>query len=399
MIALSDCVMVMLEAIPYRGLMQRHQHLAREFAYFLPVIYVEATPSRLRRLLDGHPFDPDLVAYKYGLQDLGNNISLYKAPPCAPRGAQYRRSIELTSRTTAKYLKPLLPSNRPVILWLFSPSAMPSIGLYNEALSVFDCFDAFGEFPNEARHKNEVLQALEETSKKADLVLATSDDLKDRLTAFNPHTMLVKNGCEPYHFASGGQIPSRDKLILDFDSLPKPVIGYMGDIAPWVDLDSLTLAAERHPEWSFVILGTWKRPKHHILDLPNVHSPGSVSYDELPYYARRFNVGTIPFVLTDLTRAVNPLKLYEYFSLGLPVVATALPEVVRQGDLVYISHNQDEFVNLLESAVREKPDSSLRPRRIALAKDNSWKSRAATVVDTLTKLLIDRDPVAAVKNN
>ena len=57
-------------------------------------------------------------------------------------------------------------------------------------------------------------------------------------------------------------------------------------------------------------------------------------YAEMPAYVRDFDVGMIPFRVDPMTRAVDPVKIYEYFSLGKPVVARPLPELSRFGDLV-----------------------------------------------------------------
>jgi hypothetical protein len=42
-----------------------------------------------------------------------------------------------------------------------------------------------------------------------------------------------------------------------------------------------------------------------------------------------FSVGLVPQKVSDLTRRMNPIKLREYPCAGLPVVATALPEVMH----------------------------------------------------------------------
>lgn len=387
MTRLGDCVLVMLEAIPYDGLMQRHQHLAREMARFLPVVYVESTPSRVRSFLDGKPFDPSLNAYRRGLVDTGSNVFLFKAPPCVPRWGGYYKSALATSRRTARSLIPLLPSGKRVILWLFSPYAVGAFGLYDEVLTVLDCFDAFGEFPGEERYKTEIVAATEECARKATLVVATSEELAVRLQGHSKRVEIVPNGCDPEHFALGRTITPRGKLLLDREKLKHPVIGYMGDIAPWVDLNALMLVAESRPAWSIVLLGTWKRGRHPILNLLNVYVPGRVPYEELPYYAGAFDVGTIPFGLSSLTRVVNPLKLYEYFALGIPVVASELPEVARHGDLVYVAQDYRDFLAKIDSALGEKPDSGLRERRMAVAKENSWRSRAEKLRDVLSELL------------
>ena len=382
---LDDCILVMLECIPYEGLMQRHQHLARELAKYLSVIYVEETPSRMRRLLDGRPLDPALNAHKLGLRDVVENLKLFKAPPYTPRSTGYRRSIERSARSTAQSLKPLLPKDRHIILWLFSPAGLGSIGLYDEALTIFDCFDAFGEFPGEARFRSSIIDAMNETAEKSDLVITTNDELRDKLLKYNENTAIVQNGCDPEHFATGGRTPERE--IIDMNSLPRPVIGYMGDIAPWLDLESIIAVAKRHPEWSIVMLGTWKRDKSPVEDMPNIHAPGRIDYEELPHYARGFDVGTIPFELTDLTRVVNPLKLYEYFAMGIPVVASPIPEVARHEDFVYLASGPDEFVSLAEVAVREPDDAPVRSRRRELARQNSWESRGQRIKDLLEQNL------------
>jgi len=366
----------MIYCIPYDGLMQRHQHLAREFSRFLPVIYVEETASRIRRLLDGVPFDPALGAYKKGLRVLSDNLWFYKSPPAVPRQTGYNRSTILSSIQLAKNLRPLLPPDKKVILWLPVPFGIGSIGLYDEVLSVMDYFDAYHLFPGLKGFAEPIRLATIETASHVDLVIATNEELKNSLLDYNKNAHVVRNGCDPDHFASGGTIPGKSSLVIDIKSLPKPVIGYMGDIADWMDFDCMTALARKHPDWSVVLLGTWKRSEPPPREFPNMYFPGRVSYDQLPYYAGNFDVGTIPFMLNDLTRVVNPLKLYEYFAMGIPVVATPLPEVTHHEDLVYIAANPDEFVALTEVAVREKYDSPAREKRIRIAKANNWTSRA-----------------------
>jgi len=348
------------------------------------------TPSRIRRLLDGKPLDPALSGHKKGLTEIGPNLKLFKAPPCVPRSTGYRRATEGTSRRNAKALKPLLPKDKKVITWLFSPNAAPSLGLYDEIFSIFDYFDAFGEFPGEEKFRNEIKKYVVECVKGVDLIIATNRELLDGIIGYNSNAFLVQNGCDAHHFISGGSEPSEKSRVVDMDSLQRPVIGYMGDLAPWFETEFIINMAEKHPEWTILLLGTWKNESRPPVHIPNIYVPGRVPYDELPWYARQFDVGTIPFKLNELTRVVNPLKLYEYFALGLPVVATGLPEISRHEDLVYIASGPDEYLALTEVAVKEKFDSAARGKRLEVARLNSWKARGETMAEILEEQLADR---------
>jgi hypothetical protein len=59
---------------------------------------------------------------------------------------------------------------------------------------------------------------------------------------------------------------------------------------------------------------------------PNIHLLGRREHPQLPAYCKGFDVGIIPYVLHERILHVNPIKLREFLSAGLPVVSTAFPE-------------------------------------------------------------------------
>ena len=93
-----------------------------------------------------------------------------------------------------------------------------------------------------------------------------------------------------------------------------------------------------------------------------------------------FDAALIPFRRNALTTAVNPIKLYEYFSCGLPVVSTRLPEVERYAGLVYLADNPADFAAQLAKAVTEDSVELRRSRHDAVLGEN-WNVRAEQLRD------------------
>ena len=52
------------------------------------------------------------------------------------------------------------------------------------------------------------------------------------------------------------------------------------------------------------------------------------TYADIPAYLYHFDACTIPFLINQVTKATDPVKLYEYFSLGKPVVATKMESYI-----------------------------------------------------------------------
>ena len=87
-------------------------------------------------------------------------------------------------------------------------------------------------------------------------------------------------------------------------------------------------AAERHPEWSIVLVGpVTKIEPADLPSLPNTYYPGQQPYEKLPNFLKGFDVCLMPFAMNEATRFISPTKTLEYMAAGKPVVSTAVRDV------------------------------------------------------------------------
>jgi hypothetical protein len=91
-------------------------------------------------------------------------------------------------------------------------------------------------------------------------------------------------------------------------------------------------------------------------------------------------VGLVPFVKSELTHAVSPLKLYEYLACGLPTVATRLDEIEASKPPVTLCDTAEEMAAAVTTLLF---DNGSRGMRIAYARENTWSKRFETVQSAL----------------
>ncbi len=266
----------------------------------------------------------------------------------------------------AGFLKDINP-----VIYYSATAHVDMIKKYRPSLVVFDSVDEpSDEFAGWRPYYHRAVAT-------ADIVLASSDKLYQMAKNINPHCFLVPNACEYGHFSNSGQLANPTDML----GIGKPIIGYFGAIATWVDLALLDRAAAQLPEYNFVMLG----PRYNVFELPqrpNLHWLGFKDYEKLPAYAQSFDVGLIPFKLSDMTESVNPIKMWEYMASGMPVVTTALPEAYKIRELLYYSENEEEFIENIKKALDEN-NPSRREARMEVARQNSWSARAAEIIDII----------------
>jgi glycosyltransferase involved in cell wall biosynthesis len=104
-------------------------------------------------------------------------------------------------------------------------------------------------------------------------------------------------------------------------------------------------------------------------------------YRELPRYLADFDAALIPFKDTPVTQSVNPIKLYEYFAAGKPVLVTSLPELTRWEGLVYPFSTAEELIRRARAALTEEP--TLAAKRQAVAAQHTWEAKVREMEDLM----------------
>jgi glycosyltransferase involved in cell wall biosynthesis len=271
-------------------------------------------------------------------------------------------------------------------LWIFLPPAVKYVGKLRESMVVYyvtDEYSKFGYVNGDSIAEND--RAL---CRKADLVFTTAGLLRDRRLPLNPRTELALHGVDHAHFAAA--LDDATAVPDDVRGLRGPILGFFGMIHEWIDLGLVEHLAARHPEWSIVMIGRVSVDTAHLRKYPNLHFLGRKGYDQLPGYCKAFDVGLVPFAINELTLNVNPIKLREYLSAGLPVVSTALPEVRHFPDACRVAETPEEFEQAVVAALAEgAPDQ--RRRRSNAMRVETWEHKVAQLGGHVMRVQRERD--------
>ena len=161
--------------------------------------------------------------------------------------------------------------------------------------------------------------------RQADLVVATAAAVAEDAEKYNDNVKLIPNGVDLKYYARAK--PKK---------LAKNTIGFVGALGEWIDVEGVLDAATSHPRANFLFVGDG--PKRKLIDdaaLPNVRVTGFVPREQARDYAAGFDVALVPFKLNALTHGVCPIKMFEYWALGKPVIAAPTREIKRiAGDAV-----------------------------------------------------------------
>ncbi|MDQ6785597.1 MAG: glycosyltransferase [Acidobacteriota bacterium] len=261
---------------------------------------------------------------------------------------------------------------------IFNPAAGLVAGKLGEDALVYYCVDEYTAFTGASKGLKEIE---EELFRKADLVIVSAEKLLENKKQFNANTFIIRHGVDFSHFRKA--LDEATKIPAEIKNLPRPIIGFHGLLADWIDYDLIVKIAEHFKNGSIVLIGKTTVDAERVIgkvqNLPNVHLLGRKPYTDLPNYCKGFDIALNPFAINDLTLAANPLKVREYLAAGLEVVSTAIPEVEIM-NICRIGRTTDEFISQIEEALKNP-----RPRtKISEAmRAESWEAR----IDDLRKII------------
>jgi uncharacterized SAM-binding protein YcdF (DUF218 family)/glycosyltransferase involved in cell wall biosynthesis len=280
------------------------------------------------------------------------------------------RSLRRWMRATGFY--------RP-IAWTFLPTplALDLLRELDPQLTIYYCIDDLASSSLAARR---IVPSEQRLFKEADLVFVTSEALRKRAAEFSGRVHVFPFGVSFDRFdqvRTGHEPPPAD-----LEPLRRPIVGYVGGLHQWVDQELVAATASRLPDVSFALIGPVQTDVSALERCPNVTLFGQRPHSELPGYVKHFDVGIVPYRLTEYTANVYPTKLNEYLVMGVPVVATDLPEIRRfnadHGDIVSVAADADAFAAAVRVAFNKAHAPEIA-RRVAVAHANSWRSRLAAM--------------------
>jgi glycosyltransferase involved in cell wall biosynthesis len=236
---------------------------------------------------------------------------------------------------------------------------------------IIDDFPAFSWAPKDSRELEKVLL------QRSDCIITGTLALEKMHRATRPDARFIPCGVDFDLFHTPQIKPTM------LEHVTKPIIGYFGTISERIDISLLKLIESEIPEASLVLIG----PVHlGTSDLPHssrIYYPGLIPHNQLAGFAQQFSVAIIPFCITEATNKLNPVKTLEYMAAGVPVVSTALPDIVQLfASYVSVAMDHEEFIAHIRRILKTPPVDQISAAS-KLARESSWQAMTDRILEFL----------------
>ena len=358
-------------------------HILREMGKSLPVVWVNSIgtrkpnmrhPSHIKRIIKR-------VVGGFKRAELKENRLRVLSPLLIPK-AESKISKWLNKKLFALQAERELRAmgNGVIEYWCFVPNAVDLLPNRDKNIRIiYYCVDDWTKF--HYLDKDWITKKECELLDRADIVFAVSRFLEKKLQDISEKSVYyMPHGVEHKKFRSA---LSMTDIPADIANIKKPIIGFYGNIYPWVDLDLLEKFAWQRTGWSFVMIGGLFADVSRFDDIDNVYFLGRKEHDELPHYCAAFDVAIIPYDMSnERMESVSPVKTRELLAAGLPIVAADVPEL-RGMDNVSIAITDNEWITAIEEQLLRNDHEKISTR---VQKDD-WAIR----VDNIRNIINRKD--------
>jgi glycosyltransferase involved in cell wall biosynthesis len=355
-----------------------NHHVLRELAKTRRVLWLNSLATRKQNITNARDLSKikrKLREFTQGAVNVENDLwvatpLVLPLPQSKIAGALNRQIL----RVTVRALRAQLGIDK-FHLMTFLPNTAPYVGTLDEQLAIYYCVDEWATFSGLDREGTIAMER--QLLERVDATFTTSLALRDKKAAHCKHTYLAPHGVDHAKFARA--IDDALPIPADLAALPGPRIGFFGTLRDFLDYELMAHVAKARPDWSFALIGQELCDIGPLKGLPNVHLLGQKKHHELPAYCKGFDVGLVPYRIDNDVKFINPLKLREYLSAGLPVVSTGMPEVQPYAHLCHIADTGDAMVAAIERALTEGSREA-RIQRSAGMGSETWEARVASIL-------------------
>jgi teichuronic acid biosynthesis glycosyltransferase TuaH len=330
------------------------------------VYWIGVTPIGVRRFLR------DRQQLRLNTRRLSNGIQQVSLPDF--RGwLRYGRRGHAWIR---RYVDPFLADVYPKYLWYTNPSYPLLAGLSCWEKVVYDCSDYWCRPPTHRRKSGSERRIAE----RSDILFGTSTFLIELLRRrYRRDAVLIENGVDYGAFA---EVPA-----VELPSIPRPRLGFIGALKPFVDYRLLVETVKRFEQVSLVLMGPVVESQNaglqELLGFPRVHYLPAVASSAAPGYMKALDVGLCPYRRDDnFTAGQFPLKFFEYLAAGIPVVGHGLPATTQYAEegVYHCAEGYDGFLSGVARALAVTARPELVERRRHYARQHDWSAKFAVML-------------------
>ncbi|MEY4433671.1 MAG: hypothetical protein RLZZ44_1805 [Bacteroidota bacterium] len=347
---------VYLQHIDWDWLPQRPHFLALEF-------------NRLSELGEKEFYYIAAIRKKY-LRE--NSLLEIELVPKALRGSPYWDSYFMRSISQNRLLKDLkkIENLHSSHLYITHPRFFQGLKSLNCLKLTYDCMDDAVAMAGK-NHKY-VLKLEKELCKRADNIIVTSKSLQELIyERHGRESTIVKNG-----IALNSIREFASKRTLKSTNTEKKRAIYFGVIGHWIDQEKL-LAFDRQNGWDLELYGPLEIKLHKNLEK---YYKGTVSQKDLYSMVSGADLALLPFKKNEFTETIDPVKMYEYVGLSLPILATDLTVLQHFRGLFVPWINSVDLSELIQLTELIYPSSN--SRRSDILNECSWRQRANQILLT-----------------
>lgn len=257
------------------------------------------------------------------------------------------------------------------IVWLGHPLLYRYIPKKYSGKIIYDCMDNHIALANDKKIAKMVQKIEEKLVIRSNVVFASSNSLMKKIKNMSAEKkcLLVRNGFVSRDIKIPQKPEKKDKICL----------GYFGTIAEWMDFDTLLKSLDIFPELEYHFWGPVSNVQLPIH--PRFIFEGVVEHQKLGKVVEDMDGLIMPFQVNDIIKVVDPVKLYEYISMGKTIITIFYDEIERFRPYVFFYKSVEEYMNNIKELIdKEFKPNYTEKQQLDFLRDNSWECRYETII-------------------
>lgn len=273
--------------------------------------------------------------------------------------------------------------HKPKILFITNPSQTGFIPKNYNGIVIYDCMDDLVALATDDFNRNKVILNETKLVKISSSILVSSLELKNVLMSRYGNELAEKiTLCRNAYNGDLVEIKSykRNELF---------TLLYFGTISSWFDMkliiSSLTVFDNIKYVFAGPVIDGVVIPEH-----DRIEYVGIVDHEKLENLAQKADCFIMPFVLNEVTKAVDPVKFYEYINYYRNIISINYQEIQRYSKFVCFYDDENSYFKAIEYVMNNSVKYSINDR-VEFLLQNKWSNRVETINQVIEEL--ERRPV------